>query len=99
MAQNAKNFDVIIRPVITEKSTLLSADNKVVFIVSTNSTKPLIKAAVEDIFGVKVKNVNTLKTKGKAKRFKGFLGKRSDYKKAVVTLEQGQNIDFTNTVK
>lgn len=88
-------YDVIVSPSITEKSTLVSEHNQVIFDVRRTATKPQIQAAVEQLFGVKVKAVNTLNRKGKIKRFKGILGKRSDVKKAIVTLEDGQSIDIT----
>ncbi len=88
-------YDVILRPVITEKSTMASENNQVVFKVRRDATKPQIKAAVEKLFDVKVKAVNTLNRKGKVKRFKGVLGRRRDIKNAVVTLEDGQSIDIT----
>ncbi len=88
-------YDVIRSPVITEKSTAASEHNKVVFKVAPYATKDLIKAAIERLFDVKVKAVNTLVRKGKTKRFKGFAGRRSDVKIAVVTLEEGQTIDIT----
>jgi large subunit ribosomal protein L23 len=88
-------YDVIVGPSITEKSTLVSEHNQVIFNVRRTATKPQIQAAVEQLFGVKVKAVNTLNRKGKIKRFKGILGKRSDVKKAIVTLEDGQSIDIT----
>lgn len=88
-------YDVIVTPVITEKSTMASENNQVVFNVSRGATKPQIKRAVEQLFDVKVKAVNTLNRKGKVKRFKGILGRRSDTKKAIVTLEEGQTIDVT----
>ena len=88
-------YDVIVSPSITEKSTLVSEHNQVIFNVRRNDTKPQILAAVETLFNVKVKAVNTLNRKGKIKRFKGVLGKRSDIKKAIVTLEDGQSIDIT----
>jgi large subunit ribosomal protein L23 len=88
-------YDVIVSPSITEKSTLVSEHNQVIFNVRRNATKPEIQAAVEQLFGVKVKAVNTLNRKGKIKRFKGVLGKRSNVKKAIVTLEDGQSIDIT----
>jgi large subunit ribosomal protein L23 len=88
-------YDVIVSPSITEKSTLVSEHNQVIFNVRRNATKPQIHAAVETLFNVKVKAVNTLNRKGKIKRFKGVLGKRSDIKKAIVTLEDGQSIDIT----
>lgn len=89
------HYDVIVSPVITEKSTMASEANQVVFNVARNATKPEIKQAIEALFGVKVKTVNTLLRKGKVKLFKGIKGKRSDVKKAVVTLVEGQTIDVT----
>lgn len=88
-------YDVIVSPSITEKSTLVSEHNQVIFNVRRNATKPQIHAAVETLFNVKVKAVNTLNRKGKIKRFKGILGRRSDVKKAIVTLEDGQSLDIT----
>jgi large subunit ribosomal protein L23 len=90
-----RNYDVIVTPSITEKSTLLSEANQVVFNVAKNASKPEIKRAVETLFGVKVKAVNTLVRKGKVKRFRGIKGRQSDVKKAIVTLEEGQTIDIT----
>jgi large subunit ribosomal protein L23 len=90
-----RHYDVIVSPVITEKSTLLSEVNQVVFKVAPKATKPEIKAAVEALFGVKVMAVNTLVRKGKVKRFKGTKGRQSDVKKAVVTLAEGQSIDVS----
>jgi large subunit ribosomal protein L23 len=90
-----KHYDTIVSPAITEKSTLASEENKVVFNVANKATKPEIKAAVEALFGVKVLTVNTLVRKGKVKRFKGITGKQSDFKRAIVTLEEGQSIDVT----
>lgn len=95
MSVDAKHYDVIRRPIITEKATMASESNAVVFEVQKAATKPDIKAAVEALFGVKVKAVNTLVTKGKIKRFKGRLGTRNDVKKAYVTLEEGNAIDVT----
>ena len=100
MSQSGKNlaprhYDVIVAPVITEKATMLSEHNKVVFKVAKTATKPQIKAAVEKLFDVKVKSVNTIVTEGKLKVFRGRLGQRSDVKKAVVTLEEGHSIDVT----
>ncbi|MBC2860145.1 MULTISPECIES: 50S ribosomal protein L23 [Stappia] len=92
---NLKHYDTVVSPVITEKATFASEQNKVVFNVSPTATKPEIKAAVEALFGVKVTAVNTLVRKGKAKRFRGRLGQQSDVKKAVVTLADGQSIDVT----
>ena len=88
-------YDVILSPSITEKSTLVSEHNQVIFNVRRTATKPEILAAVEQLFNVKVKAVNTLNRKGKIKRFKGVIGRRSDVKKAIVTLEDGQSIDIT----
>jgi large subunit ribosomal protein L23 len=88
-------YDVIVNPVITEKSTMASEHNQVIFNVARRATKPQIKEAVERLFEVKVKAVNTLVRKGKTKRFKGRLGRQSDVKKAIVTLEEGQSIDVT----
>ena len=88
-------FDVIRGPAITEKSTLVSDKNQVVFNVAANATKPQIKAAVEGLFGVKVKAVNTLVRKGKLKNFKGKTARLSDVKKAFVTLAEGQKLDVT----
>jgi large subunit ribosomal protein L23 len=95
MSLDPRHYDVIVSPVITEKATALSDQNKVVFKVAKTATKPQIKEAVEKLFDVKVKSVNTLVTKGKVKMFRGTRGQRSDVKKAVVTLEEGQTIDIT----
>ena len=95
MTLDPRHYDVIVSPVITEKATNLSEHNKVVFRVSPDATKLQIKEAVERLFDVKVKSVNTLVTKGKVKMFRGRRGQRSDVKKAVVTLEEGQSIDVT----
>lgn len=92
---NINHYDVIVSPVITEKSTMASENNQVVFKVAKNATKPEIKKAVESLFGVKVKAVNTLVRKGKVKVFRGIKGKQSDFKKAVVTLVDGETIDVT----
>lgn len=89
------HYDVIRSPVITEKATTASEQDKVVFIVSDTATKPQIKQAVEALFEVKVKAVNTLNRKGKTRRFRGILGKQSDTKRAVVTLAEGESIDVT----
>ena len=89
-----RHYDVIVSPVVTEKSTLASENNQVVFNVSRKATKPEIKAAVEALFSVKVTGVNTLLRKGKMKRFRGTIGQKSDVKKAVVTLAEGQSIDI-----
>ena len=90
--------DIIRGPVITEKASLGSQEDKVTFKVAADATKPQIKRAVEALFEVKVKAVNTLNTQGKMKRFKGVLGKRSDVKKAVVTLVEGQMIDMGSKI-
>ncbi|GIK48190.1 MAG: 50S ribosomal protein L23 [Alphaproteobacteria bacterium] len=90
-----KHYDTIIAPVITEKATLLSEQNKVVFRVPLDATKKDIKEAVEALFKVKVGAVNTVVRKGKTKNFRGIPGKRSDYKNAVVTLLDGYSIDVT----
>ena len=91
-------YDTIIRPVITEKATNGSEHSQVTFRVPLSATKPEIKEAVEGLFSVKVTAVNTLVVKGKTKRFKGRPGKRSDWKKAIVTLAEGQRIDVTTGV-
>ena len=95
MSAKAEHYDLIRKPVITEKATMASENGAVVFEVSMDANKPAIKAAVEELFGVKVKAVNTTITKGKVKRFRGQLGKRKDVKKAYVTLEEGNTIDVT----
>lgn len=89
------HYDVILSPIITEKATMASSHGQVVFKVPATATKPQIKAAVEALFEVKVKAVNTLNRKGKVKRFRGIPGKQKGFKKAIVTLEEGQNIDVT----
>jgi large subunit ribosomal protein L23 len=91
-------YGVILSPIITEKATRGSEHNQVTFRVRNDAAKPLIKAAVEDLFKVKVKGVNTINVLGKTKRFRGRLGVRSDYKKAVVTLAEGQSIDVTTGI-
>jgi large subunit ribosomal protein L23 len=88
-----RHYDVIVSPAITEKSTVASEQNQVVFNVARKASKPEIKAAIEALFGVKVAAVNTLIRKGKVKRFRGTIGKQSDVKKAVVTLVDGHSID------
>ncbi len=95
MTDKAALYDVIRKPVITEKATMASEAGAVVFEVAIDANKPLIKEAVESLFGVKVKNVNTTITKGKTKRFRGRPGTRKDVKKAYVTLEEGNTIDVT----
>ena len=92
---NLRHYDVIVSPVISEKSTLVSEANQVMFNVAVGASKPEIKQAIEALFGVKVKAVNTLLRKGKTKRFRGRLGKQKDVKKAVVTLVDGESIDVT----
>lgn len=90
-----RGYDIIQAPVITEKGTMASEFNQVIFEVPLTATKPEIKKAVEDLFKVKVEAVNTLRVKGKIKRFRGQLGKRKDRKKAIVTLAEGDMIDVT----
>ena len=97
-AVDIRHYDVIVGPHITEKSTLLSENNAVVFKVANTATKPQIKAAIEALFDVKVKNVNTMIQKGKTKKWKGRPYTRNDIKKAVVTLVEGQTIDITTGV-
>lgn len=91
-----RHYDIILSPVVTEKSTLVSEHNQVIFNVSSKATKPEIKSAVEALFGVKVLSVNTLVRKGKEKRFRGVLGRRSDEKKAIVRLADGDVIDISS---
>jgi large subunit ribosomal protein L23 len=95
---DARHYDVILAPHITEKSTLLSEQNAVVFKVADSASKPQIKEAVEALFDVKVVGVNTIVTKGKSKRWKGKPYKRGDVKKAIVTLAEGQSIDVTSGI-
>ncbi|MFL0356209.1 50S ribosomal protein L23 [Erythrobacter sp. GH1-10] len=95
---DARHYDVILAPHITEKSTLASENNAVVFKVANDATKPQIKEAVEAIYEKKVVKVNTILTKGKTKRWKGKPYKRSDFKKAVVTLAEGEMIDITSGI-
>jgi large subunit ribosomal protein L23 len=95
MTAKPEHYDVIRKPVITEKATMASEANAVVFEVSIDSNKPQIKEAVENLFGVKVKAINTTITKGKVKKFRGRPGRRKDVKKAYVTLEDGNAIDVT----
>lgn len=92
---NLSHYDIIRSPVITEKSTMASENNQIIFNVSSDATKPEIKKAVETLFSVKVKAVNTLNRKGKVKRFRGRIGKQNDVKKAIVTLQEGSTIDVT----
>ncbi len=91
-------YDIILGPVVTEKSTRGSEDGQVTFKVSLDATKPEIKKAVESLFEVKVKQVNTIRMKGKAKRFKGHLGRQVNWKKAVVSLAEGETIDMMTGV-
>ena len=95
---DARHYDVIVAPHITEKATMLSEQNAVVFKVSKDATKPAIKAAVEALFDVKVLGVNTIVQKGKTKRWKGTPYTKSDVKKAIVTLADGQSIDVTTGI-
>ncbi|MBR9863719.1 50S ribosomal protein L23 [Neptunicoccus sediminis] len=95
MSDKAELYDVIRKPIITEKATMASEHNAVVFEVAIDANKPQIKEAVESLFNVKVKAVNTSITKGKVKRFRGRLGQRKDVKKAYVTLEEGNTIDVS----
>ena len=95
MSAKPEHYDVIRKPIITEKTTMASENGAVVFEVAIDSNKPSIKEAVENLFGVKVKAVNTTITKGKSKRFRGMLGKRRDVKKAYVTLEEGNTTDVS----
>ena len=90
-----KAYNVIVKPVVTEKSTALSENNQIVFLVNINSNKIDIKKSIELIYGVKVRSVNVIRVKGKTKVFKGKVGKRSDYKKAIVCLPKGQSIDLS----
>jgi len=94
----ADMYDVILSPVITEKATKASEHNQVTFRVRPNANKLEIKAAIEGVFGVKVTKVNTIVVKGKKKMFKGRPGQRSDYKKAIVSLAEGQSIDVTTGI-
>ena len=98
-AIDINHYDVVLAPHITEKSTLLSEQNAVVFKVANDATKPQIKAAVEALFSVSVTGVNTITSKGKTKRWKGRPYRRSDVKKAIVTLAEGQSIDVTEGVR
>mgnify|MGYP001321197578 CR=1 FL=1 len=93
-----KAYDIILAPLVTEKSTMGSENNQITFRVPLSATKPQIKAAIEQLFKVKVHAVNTLRQKGKVKRFRGKLGKRPDYKKAIVSLADGEMIDVTTGI-
>lgn len=97
-AVEVRHYDVVLAPHITEKATMMSEHNAVVFKVASDATKPQIKAAVEALFKVDVKNVNTLVQKGKVKRWRGRAYTRSDFKKAIVTLAEGQSIDVTTGI-
>lgn len=98
--KNARDshFDILLGPVVTEKSTLGAEHNQVTFKVAVSASKPEIKDAVEGVFGVKVKAVNTLRQQGKLKRFRGIQGRRAEYKKAIVTLAEGETLDITTGV-
>jgi large subunit ribosomal protein L23 len=95
MSPDPRHYDIILSPVITEKATTASEHNQVTFRVRRDATKPQIKEAVEKLFDVKVKSVNTLIRKGKVKAFRGMRGRQSDVKKAIVTLAEGHRIDVT----
>jgi large subunit ribosomal protein L23 len=97
-APDARHYDVVLAPHITEKSTMLSETNSVVFKVAPKATKPEIKAAIEALFGVTVVGVNTITSKGKTKRWKGKPYQRSDVKKAIIRLAEGQSIDVTSGI-
>ena len=90
-----KFYDLIKKPIITEKATILSNNSQVIFSVPMAASKSIVKQAVEKLFGVNVKKVNMLVLKGKTKRFKGKMGKRKNEKKAIISLEKGQKIDIT----
>jgi large subunit ribosomal protein L23 len=92
---NERYYDIIVSPVITEKATMASEHNQVIFKVSADATKPEVKEAIEKLFDVKVKAVNTLIRKGKKKHFRGVAGRQGNFKKAIVTLEEGHSIDVT----
>ena len=93
-----KFYDLIKKPIITEKGTLLSNNSQIVFSIPMNVSKTIIKQAVEKLFGVNVKKINIIITKGKTKRFKGKMGKRKNEKKAIISLEKGQKIDITTGI-
>jgi len=95
---NKNWYDIIVSPLVTEKSTQGSEHNQVTFKVALSATKPQIKQAVEGLFEVKVKHVNTIRMNGKVKRFKGRVGRRKDWKKAIVSLAEGQTIDMMTGV-
>lgn len=96
---NEKMYDILLSPIITEKTTLVAEQGKIVFAVRTDATKTDIKNAVEKVYNVKVKSINTVKKPGKVKRFRGILGSTSDVKKAYITLEEGHNIDIMAGLK
>lgn len=98
VVSRARAYEVIRKPIITEKATYASEHNQVVFQVARDASKPEIRAAVEQLFKVKVKKVNTLRQAGKVKRFRGTLGSRTEVKKAVVTLDEGHSIDVTTGI-
>ena len=93
-----KFYDLIKKPIITEKGTLLSNNSQIVFSIPMNANKTIIKQAVEKLFGVNVKKINIIISKGKTKRFKGKMGKRKNEKKAIISLEEGQKIDITTGI-
>ena len=93
--RDPRHYDIILSPVITEKATMASEHSQIMFKVAAHATKPQIKEAVEKLFDVKVKRVNTLVRKGKVRHFRGVRGQLSDVKKAIVTLEEGHTIDVT----
>jgi large subunit ribosomal protein L23 len=97
-AVDLRHYDVVLAPHITEKSTMVSEYNAVVFKVANDASKPQIKAAIEALFNVSVTKVNTILTKGKTKKWKGTPYRRSDSKKAIVTLAEGQSIDITSGI-
>jgi large subunit ribosomal protein L23 len=97
-AVDTRHYDIVLAPHITEKSTMMSEHNAVVFKVAPKASKPEIKAAIEALFNVKVTNVNTIVSKGKTKRWKGKPYQRSDVKKAIITLAEGQSIDVTGGI-
>ena len=92
-------YNVLTRPIVNEKTTLLSEQGKLVFLVAPDASKTEIKKATESLFGTKVKSVNTIVQQGKVKRFRGIFGKRKDYKKAIITLEKGENIELLTGAK
>ena len=99
IAATPAHYDTIIEPVVTEKTTVISEQNKLVFKVAASASKPQVKESVEALFGAKVKAVNIINSQGKVKRFKGIIGKRASTKKAIVTLHEGQNIDLAAGAK